>query len=193
MPSASYRRWRTVRASSLEEITQAHAAVGGTGPGRRYTTEQLNRAFAVLLASQFQGFCRDLHSECVDHILAVLAPAPALVNLVRAEFTRGRQLDRGNARPSSLGADFGRLGIDLWDELKAYDAAAEAWRQGLELLNEWRNAIAHQDFTSPKLGGIMKLRLVQVRRWRTSCNRLARAADEVLRRHLQTLTGTSPW
>jgi hypothetical protein len=102
-------------------------------------------------------------------------------------------LDRGNAQPSSLGADFGRLGIDLWDSLKTYDPASTGWKDDLELLNDWRNAIAHQDFSSPKLGGTRLLRLAEVRRWRTSCDRLAAALDEVLRRHLQMLMGTSPW
>lgn len=193
MPSNSHLQWRTVRATALNEIARAHAALGGTSPGRRYTTQQVNRAYAMLLASQFQGFCRDLHSECVEHLLGILAPPPALRNLLWAEFTRGRHLDRGNAQPSSLGADFGRIGIDFWDELKFYDTEAEKWKADLDLLNEWRNAIVHQDFTSPKLGGIMYLRLARIRHWRTSCDRLAQAMDEVMRRHLHDLTGTSPW
>jgi hypothetical protein len=142
MPSTSYRYWRKVRTTALDEIAHAHAAVGGTARGRRYTTQQINRAYAMLLASQFQGFCRDLHSECVDHILGVIAPPPPLRNLVRAEFTRGRHLDRGNAQPSSLGADFGRLGIDFWDELEIYDTTSVEWKDNLDVLNEWRNAIA---------------------------------------------------
>lgn len=193
MPSLSYRRWVTMRSRALEEIAQAHTAVGGTARGRRYTTQQINRAYAVLLASHFQGFCRDLHSECVDHVLSVLAPPSALRVLMWAEFTRGRQLNRGNAQPGSLGADFGRLGFDLWQELESHDAAARAWKAHLDLLNEWRNAIAHQDFTSPRLGGIINLRLAQVRQWRASCRRLAQAMDAVMNRHMQILTGTSPW
>src|SRR3954466_3363570 len=100
MPSTSYRQWRTVRAAALDEIARAHAAVGGTARGRRYTTQQINRAYAMLLASQFQGYCRDLHTECVTHVLAALAPPPALRGLLLAEFVRSRQLDRGNAQPS---------------------------------------------------------------------------------------------
>lgn len=73
MPSYSYRLWRTKRTRSLDEIAQAHAVIGGPARGRRFATQQLNRAYAVLLASQFQGFCRDLHSECVDHVLSVVA------------------------------------------------------------------------------------------------------------------------
>jgi hypothetical protein len=162
------------------------------GAGRRYTTQQINRAYAVLLASQFQGFCRDLHSECVDHLLAVLAPPPPLQAVVRAEFTRGRQLERGNAQSASIGADFGRLGIAFWAAMEALDPSAGDWKAQLDVLNEWRNAIAHQDFTSPKLGGTTALRLAWVRRWRTSCRRLARLSDELMRQHLRTLTGSFP-
>jgi len=193
VPSTSLHRWKTVRASELDEIAHAHAAVGGSARGRRFTTQQINRAFAVLLASQFQGFCRDLHTECVEHVLRVLAPPPPLQILVHAEFTRGRQLDRGNAQSGSIGADFARLGIHLWDRLQTYDPASSGWRSNLDLLNEWRNAIAHQDFSSPRVIGTVNLRLATVRQWRNSCLRLARAMEEVMRRHLQTATGVSPW
>lgn len=193
MPSTSYRRWTTIRATALDEIAQAHAAVGGTKRGRRYATQQVNQAYAVLLASQFQGFCRDLHSECLDHLVAALAPPPPLLPLVQAEFLRGRQLDRGNAQPASLGADFGRLGIDFWTEVESFHPRNQARKDELGRLNEWRNAIAHQDFDPARLGETTTLRLAQVRRWRAACRHLARAFDEVLRRRLQTLTGTSPW
>lgn len=193
MPSASYRRWTTVRGRALDEIARAHAAVGGTKRGRRFATQQINQAYAVLLASQFQGFCRDLHSECVDALVTALAPAPTIWPLLQAEFTRGRYLDRGNAQPASLGADFGRLGIDFWAEVVNYHARNRDRRSELEHLNDWRNAIAHQDFDPAKLGGATALRLGQVRRWRSACRGLARAFDEVMGRRLEALTGTSPW
>lgn len=193
MPSASYRQWRTVRASALDDIASARPRVTGSRRSHRHSTQQIIRAYALMLASQFQGFCRDFHSECADHFIRVLAPPHRLRPLLRDELTRGRQLDCGNPQPSSLGADFGRLGVDFWDELESHAPTCKTWKSGLELLNDWRNAIAHQDFTSPRLGGTMNLRFVQVARWRTSCKRLARAMDEVMHRHLQSLTGTSPW
>ena len=193
MPSASYRRWITIRGKALDEIAQAHAAVGGTRRGRRFATEQINQAYAILLASQFQGFCRDLHSECVDFLGRALTVPPSIWALVQAEFTRGRLLDRGNAQPASLGADFGRLGIDFWAEVVNYSARNRERQDGLEQLNAWRNAIAHQDFDPAKLGGTMVLRLARVQRWRRACERLARAFDEVMRRRLEALTGASPW
>jgi hypothetical protein len=193
MPSISYRHWATIRANALNEIERAHAAVGGTRPGRRYATQQVNQAYAVLLASQFQGFCRDLHAECVDAILTAVAPPPILRPLVQAEFTRGRQLDRGNAQPASIRADFGRFEIDLWTSAHSYDPQTAADRNLLDTLNTWRNAIVHQDFDPGRLGGTTALRLDQVRQWRAACRRLAQSFDEVMCRHLQTLTGLSPW
>jgi hypothetical protein len=82
MPSTSYTEWRTSRAKALDAITSGHAAVSGTGRGRRFNTQQFNQAYAVLLAAQFQGFCRDLHEECAIHILRTIAPPPALLKLV---------------------------------------------------------------------------------------------------------------
>ena len=193
MQSASYNQWTTVRCAELNEIAHAHTAVGGSRRGRRHTTQQINRAYTMLLASHFQGYCRDLHSECVDFLVKSLSLPRSLETLIRAEFLRGRRIDTGNAQPSSLGADYGRLGIDFWGELRKYDPTATAWNGDLELLNEWRNAIAHQDFTSPKLGGTINLNLTQVKKWRRMCQRFARATDEVMRGHLQTLTGASPW
>jgi hypothetical protein len=193
MPSTSYRRWRTIQAKALDEIERAHAAVEGTKRGRRYATRQINQAYAVLLAAQFQRYCRDLHSECVDYLVASVAPHPSLQNILEKEFTGHRQLDRGNAQSSSLGADFGRLGLEFWTEANALDPRNAASQALLDALNNWRNAIAHQSFDPARLGGITMLRLGHVRRYRIACNRLARAFDEVMHRHLKTLTGNSPW
>jgi len=193
MPSVSYRRWRTHRARALDEMAQVQAALGGSARGRRTTTQQINQAYAVLLAAHFQGYCRDLHSECVDHILTVIAPQGALKSYLRLEMSRGRLVDRGNAQPSSIGADFGRFGMRFWDDLNTHKAASPIWKADLDTLNDWRNAIVHQDYTSPRLGGIMTLRLNDVRRWRRSCRRLALTMDETVRRHIQVLTGKTPW
>lgn len=193
MPSKSYRRWTSIRANALDEIEQAHAAMGGTGRGRRYTTQQLNQAYVLLLAAQFQGFCRDLHSECVESFVTAITSSAALRSVLRREFTWNRQLDRGNAQPSSIGADFQRLGIPFWIAIDGYDPRNINRRAVLELLNSWRNAIAHHDFDPVKLGGTSSLRLVQVRRWRIACRRLARSFDEVMRRYLHSHMGTPPW
>ncbi len=198
MPSQSYREWLSTRAKALDEIEAAHASVGGTGPGRRYATQQINQAYAILVASQFQGFCRDLHTESVAGLMAFIDP-PALVrHLVQARFTKGRQLDSKNAQPSSLGSDFGLLGIKFWDEVnkrhpKKHRPKSKDIQSELEDLNNWRNAIAHQSFAEVSPGGAPNLTLEQVRHWRSVCGRLARSFDEVMRVYLQSLAGSTPW
>jgi hypothetical protein len=193
MPSIAYRDWTTTRAAALNEIARAHVAVGGSKRGRRYATQQLNCAYAVLLASQFQGFCRDLHKECVDHVLAVSVPDLGFRPLIQAEFLRGRQLDRGNAQSGSIGADFGRLKMDFWAVAAAHDPRNAGRRPNLDMLNAWRNAIAHQDFDAARLGGTTTLRLAQVRRWRGICHRLAQSFDETMRLYLLGVILFSPW
>ncbi len=76
MPSASFRTWAGPRAAKLDEIEAAHAALTGSGRGRRWATEQVNHAYAVLLSSQFQAFCRDLHSECIDGLVGAVSDRP---------------------------------------------------------------------------------------------------------------------
>src|ERR687891_118242 len=88
MPSTALREWTNVRLERLDEIENAHRSVGGIGPGRRYATQQINQAYAVLLSAQFQGFCRDLHSECIDHVVA--ATPVHLQVVLREQFLYGR-------------------------------------------------------------------------------------------------------
>jgi hypothetical protein len=191
MASNSLRRWQEVCCTKLDEIVEAHRAVGGPGRGRRYATEQVNHAYAVLLSSQFQGFCRDLHTECTYHIVQQVPGA--LRNVLQGELVRDRKLDRGNANPGNIGSDFARLGLRIWDRSKALDRRNEARKQLLGELNEWRNAIAHQYFDPSKFGPGSTLRLSEVNGWRRACNQLARAFDMVTRTHLVGLLGLPPW
>ncbi len=108
MPSVAWEEWSTTRAAKLDEIEAAHRGLGGTSRGRRYATEQVNHAYAVLLASQFQGFCRDLHTECADALVRAISHA-AVQNILRGDLLLFRSLDRGNATPGAVGADFARL------------------------------------------------------------------------------------
>ena len=191
MPSRSLQKWKTERTSELDEIETAHTAIGGSGRGRRYATQQVNHAYAVLLSSQFQGFCRDLHSECVDHLLQIIQPASLQV-VLSAEFLLHRKLDKGNPTPSNLGADFNRFGLDFWREVNRIRQTNKDRQKRLDELNDWRNAIAHHDFAT-KLGGRANLRLQEIRRFRSGCNALATDFDRVMAKYLAGVTGSVPW
>lgn len=191
MSSHSLNRWNGERADALDEIESAHAIVGGTERGRRYATQQINYSFAALLSAHFQGFCRDLHSECIDHIVAIV-PTQLQVFL-RAELIWNRSLGKGNPHPGAIGTDFNRLGIEFWTEVYALDSRNERRRELLQELIDWRNAIAHQDFDPVAPGGPPTLHLAKVRAWRSAVAALARGFDQVMYNYLQALLGGDPW
>lgn len=190
MPSNELLKWKTERNKELNEIVAAHRSVGGVKRGRRFATQQINHAYAMLLSSQFQGFCRDLHSEAADFLAAVV-PA-SLRDVITSEFRYGRKLDSGNPNPGNIGADFNRFGFVLWTQLIQQDSLNSARKDELEELNLWRNAIAHQNFDPAKLGR-PRLRLAMVQRWKRVCDELAVEMDELLRSHLAGFTGRVPW
>ncbi len=189
MPSRSLQQWRTVRVAELDEMENAHRSVGGIRRGRRHATRQLNHAYTLLIASQFQGFCRDLHTECARVIVASTQP-PNLQAFMEEGFLRDRKLDRGNPNPGNIGSDFERLDISLWADLYVLSPRNRQRRRALEELNEWRNAIAHHDFTRL---GVSAIQLQQVRNWRSACYLLAQGMDFVTHARLTILLGAPPW
>lgn len=176
---------------ALDEIERAHRSVGGTGPGRRYATQQINQAYAVLLSAQFQGFCRDLHDDCVTHLVQSMASVGAWATFQKA-MVGSRKLNTGNPNPGNIGSDFNRFGIRFWDDVRSVDARNVGRFDQLEDLNRWRNAIAHHDF-DPRVLGSGILRLERVREWRSACEGLAISFDRVMQIRLQRMTGRSPW
>lgn len=178
--SAALRRWEGERAADLDRIEAAHTSLRSV-PGRRAVASQIQQAYAVLLASHFQGFCRDLHSECIERVARGVSPA-LLGKVLLKEFSFARRLDRGTPSPGNVGADFERLGIDFWPAVLADDPRNERRRSSLALLCVWRNAIAHQDFPSHLRRHA--LALATVRSWRASCRGLARSFDRVARRYV---------
>ncbi len=165
--------------------------VGGTERGNRYATQQINFAYAALLSSHFQGYCRDLHSECIDHLVSLVPNA--LQKYLRLEWIWNRSLSRGNPHPGAIGQDFGRLGFDFWTKVYSLDARNERRREILNELLGWRNAIAHQDFDLVAPSGIPSLHLAKVREWRRALNRLSHEFDTVVYDSLSTMLGTAPW
>jgi hypothetical protein len=195
VPSAALARWHRVQLARLVEIENAHRAVGGRGPGRRVATQQINDAYMVLLAGQWQEFCRYLHTEAAD-IVAQAMPSSAQV-AVQLAFTLGRNLDRGNATPENISRDFARFGMNLWRAVYSLDARNRARRHRLDQLYVWRNAIAHQDLPptgdrARKVDGTRRT-LEWAKRFEGACTELAAQLDRAIRDQLRSLTGVAPW
>lgn len=56
--------------------------------GRRYFIDHLNQSYTVLVASHFQRFCRDLHSESVDLMARWAAAQSAALELLVRDLAR---------------------------------------------------------------------------------------------------------
>jgi hypothetical protein len=193
MPSFSLGKWRTVRSASLDTIESAYNLATGAAAGRRSRARKMNQAYALLLSSEFQGFCRDLHTECVQAVVRTL-PSVGLQELMRDGLLLGRKLGSGNPNPGNIGADFGRFGPGFWGRVEAAHPRNPRRKQLLEEMNRWRNAIAHDDFESGMLRGVHPaLTLADIRRWRKACDGLARWFDRIMRGRLQAVLSTPPW
>lgn len=160
MPSVALFEWQGLRQERISELVAAHAAVGGTGRGRRWRAEQLNWALVLRVAAEFQGFALDLHGEAVDAFVGSASRGtPSLEQVLRTLLTRDRQLTRGNAHPGAIGSDFDRLGLQTWPELnRRYPGRAPRWSAALTALNDARNGTHTQ--TKPRW-----------RRWRRPAGR----------------------
>src|SRR5260370_39159555 len=120
MPSASLLRWQNDRTQRLTQIdTQCAAAVAAVLPNAHLIDESL-RGYVMALSAHFQGFCRDLYTEC-SQIIVSKVRRPVLEVLFLAQFSAHRKLDHGNPNVENIRADFERFRFNL--NLDAADPA----------------------------------------------------------------------
>jgi hypothetical protein len=185
MPSPAFTAWSTSSVAALSQL-QAHRAAGSA------PALQLHYAYVLLLSAHFQAYCRGLHTDAAQLLVERIDPGIAAV--VDANLTFARQLDRGNAQPSALGADFNRLGLEFWTVVEAADARNAARQRKLEELNDWRNAIAHHDIERHRADlNPHTVTIAACNTWHSALNGLAESFDRVLADHLERLLGTRPW
>lgn len=143
MPSPALTQWRSSGLGRLAELEAVHATLTGSGPGRRWGTTQLNRSLFVALVAQFQSYCRDLHELAIDVHIAHANPRQR--ETLRQLLAQARRLDTHNPRRSTLGHDFGRLGLTFIEDLKAAGTRTERNLDVLDHVVDYRNAIGHGD------------------------------------------------
>lgn len=193
--SRAYMAWCSGRAGELDRMEGVHSQITGSGAGRRWDAEHLNGAIIARVVAEFQGFCRDLHDEAVDHVVSCSGiNDPGLLALTRAAFIRGRDLGTGNPTWNSLKNDFQRLEMSLQVDLDARFKRSPDWRKRLGEAIYARNAVVHADeikLLKCRKRGDLTLR--RARTWRSSLGALASGMDRVAGAHLTELTGVSPW
>lgn len=193
MPSGALTYWQTQLTARLDELEQVHASANGTGPGRRWGTEQFNGQLFVALVGQFQDFARTLHDEALDWLRQHSAISKQLAELA----ARNRRLDKGNPSSGALGEDFGRIGMKFTATLKTR-RHGESRLERLDRAVTLRNGIAHADpakiaaAADPPATALAVAKLSSYRRHRRALNGLAMDIDAVVAHHLGTLTGQAP-
>lgn len=193
--SVALEEWDGPSGEVLDEIELVHGRVEGTGVGSRVLTEQVNYAYAALIAAHFQRYCRAVHTEAADALIAAM-PGPALADVMGGLLVERRFLDRGNPTPANLNRDFARFGLELWPKVEADDHRNRKRKEKLEQLCHWRNGITHGDIPRKRAAGHLvplDLNLETCEGWRRSLGALAGSIDRVLARQCQKLVGTRPW
>jgi hypothetical protein len=143
----------------------------------------------MLVCGHFQGFCRDLYTECAQ-VCAAAVPV-GLRTAVQAQFAAGLKLNTGNPNVENIRKDLERFGLLL--DLHAANPANPRRITQLGHLNYWRNAVAHQKGTPPPPGVPPVLTVADVQAWRASCDGLATSLDDIMSNHLLNILGAPPW
>jgi hypothetical protein len=195
MASRSLQDWQNDASRAFDQIENAHRAVGGTRPGRRFLTQQINYAYVTLLAARFQGFARSLHTQTAAIIAAGAHNAPYQLLLLES-LTRNRALDKHSAQPNAIAEDFDRFGLDVWQQVEAARKGNDERRKKLWALITWRNAIGHHDIDAKLAKGALDpvtVKLGTCTRWRSALGVLASSLDKVAADQCEALGLPRPW
>ena len=186
MPSASLLQWQNDRMPRLAEIESQCAACLALAPPQVKLLEENLRGYILLLSAHFQGFCRDLHTECAQ--VVTLKVRASLQLLIQAQFRADRKLDQGNPNLQNLKRDFERFGFKL--DLADAAPANPVRLHDLAVLNWWRNVAAHH---GPVPVGTSPLSLPLLQALRNSCDGLATSLDGIMYNGLRRMLRRAPW
>src|SRR4051794_40067839 len=100
MPSASLLHWQNDRMPRLTLIDGQSAAVVGAVPPNPQLIDESLRSYVMVLSAHFQGYCRDLYTECAQ--IVVRRIRPSLQVLVQDQFTSHLRIDHGNPNLKNL-------------------------------------------------------------------------------------------
>jgi len=188
MPSSALNQWIIDRLPRLQRFG-THCASHSTQPTSAQNTiaEETLHGYVMLISGHFQGYCRDLYSESVQ-LCANIAPL-SIQPTIQVQFLKGLAIDSGNPTVQNIRKDFERFGFRL--ELGKADPANVPRITDLDLLNRWRNHVAHQNATAPTQPAV--LTSTDVQGWQNSCDGLAISLDDIMKQELTRILGAAPW
>ena len=158
MPSASLLRWQNDRMPRLAEIDAQCAASLAAMPSNPYLVEENLRGYVLLLSAHFQGFCRDLYTECSQVVVSKVRAA--LQMLIQVGFApdevKSLKIKRGHGCDRCKNAGYrGRIG--LYEVLHFSDEIREMVLSGASSIELKRKAI-EEGMVSLRSSGLHKIR-----------------------------------
>lgn len=186
MPSNSLQVWQNDRLVRLSQVVGQCNAIAASLPSQPSLLDENLRACVLLLSAHFQGFCRDLYTEC-GQVIASRIRSKRVQLVCQSQFDEHRKLDHGNPTVANIRADLERFGFEL--NLEKVDAGNPSRITDLGHLNRWRNAAAHHG--NVPLG--IPLTLPNIQKWHSSCSGLALSLDGIMYDGLRKILRKSPW
>lgn len=196
MNSPALAAWRSSRLGRLDRLLAVHPDSTGSGTDPA-VAEEWTHALILRLASEFQGFCRDLHTDASKAVARALAASDEEIRLlILVGLTTDRSLNRSSADPQTLAKDFARFRITLWVALEErHPRSVPLWHEGLRYLHLARNGVVHDDLG--KLASVQaegwELKLGTVVRWRNLLDEIVTAMDDVVSTAIADLFGNIRW
>lgn len=164
----------TDRLQDVDQLMDAHRAVGGDQRGRRFEVEGLNRAAVLMLSAHFEGYLEDVMAEALAAVNPQLEVKP---------LTGGFH----NPWPDRIDDLFAFLGMDKPSKSISWQKAGNAAvRNNLEKLVRTRNRLAH-GATNVQ---VYKTEVTSLRKY---VEGFSERFDAAVRDQVHTLTGTHPW
>lgn len=111
MPSAAFTYWQNDRTPRLNEVDAHCAAVLAMVPPNPTFLDETLRGFVLHLSAHFQGFCRNLYTECSQIWIAAIPSG--LRATAQKQFSAQLALEKGNPTYDNIKKDFNRFGFLL--------------------------------------------------------------------------------
>lgn len=121
-------------AKEVDRLLGIHTEIGGDTPGRKYDLEVLNKSGIVLITAIWEGFCEDLASEGLDHIVTHATKPDQLPKELRKRIARELREDK--------------------NDLAVWDLAATGWKKYLKLRGQKLTEERNRRLNTPRTSNI---------------------------------------
>jgi hypothetical protein len=114
----------------VDRLLEIHSQLGGSGQGRRYQLEVLNKSAIVLITAIWEAYCEDIVAEGIEHLVT--------------HSTNASALSKGIKKPIAK-----ELKADL-NELAVWQLADSGWKAVLQSRLTQMNQTRARNLNTPK-------------------------------------------